>query len=193
MSAAIELLPLFCTRCGTPVPAGPDEVAWTCGTCGQGLALDEEKGVRPLDVFFAAPASGVEASWMPFWVAIGKVRFERRETYGRDRGPDDLWGSPQTFVLPAFDCSLEEAGGWGLGFLRNPPRLAPGPAAALPRVTVGAEEARTLGEFVVLTVEAERRDQLKAVAFQLDLEPPVLWALPFTGPEGGRQLALAAG
>jgi hypothetical protein len=193
MSAAIELLPLFCTRCGTPIQAAPDEVAWMCATCGQGLGLDDEKGVQPLDVQFARATSQTGILWQPFWLAIGRVRFEQRETYGQDRGPDALWGSPQTFVLPAFECSLEEAGAWGLGFLRQPPRLAPGPPGPLPRVTVGAEDVKTLGEFVVLTVEAERRDQLKSVLFHLDLERPVLWALPFSGPEGAQQLAIEAG
>lgn len=192
MTATVEVVPLLCARCRTPVLAAPDEVAWLCATCGQGLALDEEKGVRPLEVRFAR--AGVEAgiTWKPFWVAMGRVRFEVRRTYGRDRGPDELWSSPQVFVLPAFECTLEEASAWGLGFLRRPPRLAPGEAGQLQRVTVGAEEARILSEFVVLTVEAERKDQLKEIAFTLELEDPVLWALPFTGAEGSLQPALAA-
>jgi len=192
VSATVELVPLFCTQCGTPVPAAQDEVAWTCATCGEGLVLDDEKGVRALEVRFARSSVEPGLTWKPFWVAIGRARFEVRQTYGSDRGPDELWASPQTFVLPAFECSLEEAGAWGLSFLRNPPRLAPGPAGRLQRVTVAADEAKALAEFVVLTVEAERQDRLKSVSFHLELEPPVLWALPFTGAEGSLQLTLAA-
>ncbi|HLB65549.1 MAG TPA: hypothetical protein VJJ46_11970 [Anaerolineales bacterium] len=191
MSATVEVVPLFCTRCGTAVPAAQDEVAWLCATCGQGLTLDEEKGIRPLDVRFARAAVEAGLTWKPFWVAVGRVRFEVRQTYGRDRGPDELWASPQTFVLPAFACTLEEAGTWGLGFLRHPPGLSPGSAGVLQRVTVGAEEAKILAEFAVLSVEAERRDQLRAVSFHLDLESPVLWGLPFIGAEGSLQLTLA--
>jgi hypothetical protein len=174
------------------VSAAADEVAWICATCGQGLVLDEEKGVRPLEVRFARAVVDSGVTWRPFWIAVGRVTFDLRQTYGRDRGPDELWSSPQTFVLPAFECTVEEAAAWGGGFLRNPPALVPGEGGKLERVTVEADEAKVLAEFVVLTVEAERRDQLKAVAFTLDLEAPVLWALPFTGTEGSLQLALAS-
>lgn len=192
MSATVDIVPLLCSRCSTPVPAASDEVAWICATCGQGLALDEEKGVRPLEVHFARAAVDSGITWKPFWLAVGRVRFDLRQTYGRDRGPDELWSSPQTFVLPAFECTMEEAAAWGVAFLRRPLALVPGDGGKLERVTVEAEEAKTLAEFVVLTVEAERRDQLKAVAFSLELEAPVLWALPLTGAEGSLQIALAS-
>ncbi len=191
MSATVELVPLLCSRCNTAVPAAPDEVAWVCANCGQGLLLDDEKGIRPLEVRFARPGAEAGLLWKPFWVAVGRVMFELRQTYGRDRGPDEMWASPQTFVIPAFECSLEEAAEWGLGFLRNPPNLVPGENGKLERATLGAEEARTLAEFVVLTVEAGGRDQLKAVSFTLDLEAPVLWALPFTGGEGSLRAAFS--
>jgi predicted RNA-binding Zn-ribbon protein involved in translation (DUF1610 family) len=191
MSQGVELVPLQCVRCSTPVRAGPDEVAWVCANCGQGLLLDGESGLRALEVKYAAAAQQEGLVWRPFWVAAARVTFQARETYGHDRGPDEIWGAPQMFILPAFECSLEEAGAWGMGFLRQPPRLVEGPAGLLEGVTVDPQAARALAEFVVLTVEAERRDQLRSVAFDLDLEPPVLWAMPFTNESGTLRLALA--
>lgn len=192
MREAVELIPLKCVRCGTPVPAAPDEVAWMCATCGQGLLLHESSGVLALDVSYAIPSQQSGMTWRPFWVTAGRVSFRVRETYGRDRGPDELWREPQTFILPAFECSLEEAGTWGMGFLRQPPQLVAGPAGVLERVTVDPQAARALAEFVVLTVEAGRRDHLKRVEFDLELGAPVLWGLPFTGPPEGLELVIAA-
>ncbi len=191
MSQGVELVPLQCGRCSTPVRAAPDEVAWVCANCGQGLLLDGESGLRALEVKYAAAAQQEGLVWRPFWVAAARVTFQARETYGHDRGSDEIWGAPQMFILPAFECSLEEAGAWGMGFLRQPPRLVEGPAGLLEGVTVDPQAARALAEFVVLTVEAERRDQLRSVAFDLDLEPPVLWAMPFTNESGTLRLALA--
>jgi hypothetical protein len=191
MSQGVELVPLQCVRCSTPVRATPDEVAWVCANCGQGLLLDGESGLRALEVKYAAVAQQAGLIWRPFWVTEGRVTFQARETYGHDRGPDEIWGAPQMFVLPAFECSLEEAGAWGVAFLRQPPRLVEGPAGLLEGVTVDPQAARALAEFVVLTVEAERRDQLRKVAFDLDLVPPVLWAMPFTNESGTLRLALA--
>ena len=51
MSRRPGLVALQCTRCSTPVPAEPDEVAWICLNCGQGLLLDEvEGGLRAIAV-----------------------------------------------------------------------------------------------------------------------------------------------
>ena len=190
MNQSIELVPLKCVQCGTAVPAAPDEVAWACPNCGQGLLLDEEKGLVPLEVRYMAAAQETGVTWKPFWVARGRVTFQRRTAYGRQQGPDERWQQPQVFVLPAYECSLEEAGALGMGFLRQPPPLEAGPTGVLERVTVDPQGARALAEFVVLTVEAERRDHLKEIAFDLALDPPTLWVLPFAQREG--KLFLAA-
>lgn len=190
MVQGIDLVPLKCIRCGTPLPAEPGEVAWVCGICGQGLRLDVAYGLRPLEVNFARVAQEAGFQWLPFWVARGQVTFSERETYGRDRRADELWQQRQTFILPAFECSLEEAGAWGVRFLRHPLRLDVGTGGVLEQVTIGPDEAYTLAEFVVLTVEAERRDRLKRVAFRLELEGPALWALPFIQTGAERKLAL---
>lgn len=192
MSGGIELVALQCLRCAAPIPAAPDEVAWVCATCGQGLLLDEDKGVAQLDVHFARASQEGSATWLPFWVTSGTVHIASRQTYGDNRGADELWAEPRMFVLPAFDCSLEEAGTWGTSFLRRPPSLAPGPAGRLQRVTVDPAGAQALAQFVVLTVEAERRDHLKAVTFVVDLEAPDLWVLPFADSAGALRLALAS-
>lgn len=191
MSAPVELIALHCVRCNTPVPAAPDQFAWRCATCDQGLQLDEQAGLRPLAVHFARADREGGLRWRPFWVAGGTVGFHVRQTYGRSRGPDELWQSQRTFVLPAFACTLEQAGAWGASFLRQPLPVAEGPAVPFEPVTVDPASARALAEFVVLTIEAERRDHLKQVEFTLELQEPVLWALPFPAGDAGLQPALA--
>jgi hypothetical protein len=110
MSVPVELIPLVCTRCQTPVPAQVDEVAWVCANCGQGLLLDDVKGTLPLQVHFA---QGLQPGrkGRPFWVARGQVGIQSRQTYGRnDQGQaaQQTWSQPQTFYVPAFACSLDQ-------------------------------------------------------------------------------------
>jgi len=188
---SIQLIPLRCVQCSAPVPAEPDEAAWVCSLCGQGLQLDEEHGLRPLEVRFAQSEPRENLRWHPFWVAEGKVEFQLRETYGRDSGPDPLWGTTQVFLIPAFECTLEQAGNWGAHFLRHPHRLPAGSPSRLPKVTVEPNDAQALADFVVLTIEAERKDQLKRVEFSLDLAPWSLWILPYAEVEGVLRLASA--
>jgi len=103
MQAPVELVPLRCLRCDTPVPAEPDEVAWLCAQCGQGLLLDEAKGLAALEIQTAA---GIPpgALGRPFWVASGQVRLQR-ETHegfiGRRTGQAErFWAEPRRFFVP---------------------------------------------------------------------------------------------
>ena len=192
MTGPIELVPLECRRCRSRLPAEPAEVAWLCSSCGQGQRLDEKAELQTVDVRFAKAREGQPVRWLPFWVMPARVQIVERSSYGRDQAPDPRWAEPQQFVLPAFDTLPEEAGKWGARFLREPVRLEAGPAEALSGVTVTPEEAQALAEFVVLTIEAERRDKIKSVRALLDFGEAELWCLPFAGSGGESRLALAA-
>jgi hypothetical protein len=179
-------------RCGTFVDAQDDEVAWVCGQCGQGLLLTET-GLAPLAVQWAAapPAPpGAAVRWLPFWTFSGTVAFQQRETYGRARPPDPLWSAPRRFFIPAFPYPLEHMQQLGADLTRRPPALNPGPAAGpLSRCTLFPADAQGAAEFVVLTIEAAQKDNLRELRFQLTLGEPELWVLPFTD-QGGLKLAV---
>lgn len=178
MSPSVDLIGLECVRCGTPVPAEPEEVAWICANCGQGLRLDDEAGLAALGVHFGAGSRKDGLRWRPFWVASGRVQVSSRESYGRDAAPDPLWAGPVRFVIPAFATSLEQAVAWGTDFVRRPPDLTAGEPTDLESVTVDPAAVHPLARFVVLSVEASRRDMLEQIAFVIDLAPPELWCLP---------------
>jgi hypothetical protein len=191
MSTAVVLIPLECLRCRTRLPAEEGQVAWVCPACGQGQRLTEESVLKELPIQFAAAASAAQVHWFAFWVLKGQVQIVERLSYGRDQAADPRWEASQTFVLPGFETTPEEAVQWGLRFLREPVRLAAGSAASLPPVTVGPEEAQALAEFVVLSFEADRRDKLKSLRAVLDLGAPELWCLPFAATGSSWKLALA--
>jgi hypothetical protein len=52
------------------------------------------------------------------------------------------------------------------------------PNALLVDATVTPEDALKLLEFVVISIEAERKDWLKKFNFHLEVGEPELWALP---------------
>jgi hypothetical protein len=191
MTAPVELVPLECLRCRSRLPAEEAQVAWLCAACGQGQRLDEEAELRPVEIHFARSAGNGEARWLPFWVLPVRVRILERLSYGRDQPPDPRWDEPQQFVLPAFDTRPEDAGQWGAKFLREPVKLGDGPVGSLPSVTVTPEEAQSLAEFVVLTIEAERRDKIKSLNAVLDFGDAELWCLPFATSGAGLRPVLA--
>ena len=191
MTAPVELVPLECLRCRTRLPAEEGELAWICASCGQGQRLGDDASLIELEIHFADSGAETSVGWFPFWVLHGNVRIQERLSYGGTQSPDPRWGSPQQFILPAFETTPEEAAQWGTRFLREPVDLRGGSPGTLLGVTVSPEEALALAEFVVVSFEADRRDKLKSLRAVLDLGPPELWCLPFAVSERGSRLALA--
>jgi len=174
------LLPLQCLKCQTALLAEPDEVAWLCPTCGQAVLLDEKQpaGLAPLEIYFA---TGIQTGQRgrPFWVAQGVVSVNR-ETYSGDesRQAQEFWRTPRTFFIPAYTCALDELISQGMQLLKQPISMMPGQAAAFLPVTLALEDVRPMAEFIIMGIEAERRDMLKSINIQLNLAAPVLWVLP---------------
>jgi hypothetical protein len=178
MSSEIRLIALTCPRCGTPVPAQVDEVAWVCAQCGQGMLLSDEQGTRPLEVFFSAGIAP-NAKGSPFWVARGAVRVLSRQTYKGNSSKEmsDFWSVPRLFYVPAYRLPVEEVVAVGIKLLRQPVRMEPGSPAAFHPVVVDPGDVHAIAEFIVMSVEAERKDALKELKVEIKLDPPQLWVL----------------
>jgi hypothetical protein len=179
MSKAIELIPLLCTRCQTAVPAKLDEVAWVCAQCGQGLLLDEEKGAVPLAINFAAGIPANQKGW-PFWVATGQVTVQQRSIFGggdQGRQAAEFWQPARRFFVPAFSSPLDQLITWGTTLLQKPPALQSGQAAGFAPVILHPEDIQPVAEFIVLGIEADRKDKIREINFTLQLSAPELWVL----------------
>jgi ribosomal protein S27AE len=177
----IELVPLLCPRCSTAVPAEVEEVAWVCGQCGQGILLYEGRDLVPLEVNFSAEIAP-NTRGKPFWVADGQVTLQR-ETYGSGSKQTDeaesFWSQPRRFLIPAYSCTLEEMLTVGTKLLLQPPAMRPGAAVSFEPVTLPFDNVVSAAEFIVMAIEAGRKDKLKRVDFQLRFSTsPILWVLP---------------
>jgi hypothetical protein len=165
-------------RCSTHLPAQPEEVAWVCPQCGHGQQLDAQKGLTALDVHFA---SGIAAGQKgkPFWVVDGQAALQRQTYSGnQDSDAQKFWGTPRRFFIPAFDLPLEQSLTLGRQYLLQPPTLSTGTAAAFEPVTLSVEDVPALAEFIVMAMEADRKDKLKELRITLKLGVAELWVLP---------------
>jgi len=177
--ARVELIPMQCVRCQQPLAAQPDEVVWVCENCGQGQILSDEKGLLPQTVHYAA---GIPAntSGKPVWVAAGQVTLQR-ETYKGNNEQDmaQFWSQPRWFFIPAYNLSLEQLASTGVSLLKQPiPMQEVQTRSPFIPVTILPEDIRPLAEFILLAVEAERKDQLRTLTYNLQLGPPDLWIFP---------------
>ena len=178
MAQSVELIQLVCIRCNTPLPAEPNEAAWVCAQCGQGMRLDEDKGLVEQVVNFAAGIpNGTRGK--PFWVADGSVALQR-DTYSgnRSREAELFWSQPKRFYVPAYALPLDTLLAAGTDYLLKPPAVQQGSPASFEPVILPVEDVRATVEFIIMAVEAGRKDMLKNVQFSLQLSDPVLWVLP---------------
>jgi len=180
LTAMIELVPLRCIRCDTPVPAEGGEIAWVCSQCGQGLLLDEQKGLESLEIHYSSNILTGKIG-QPYWVTKGSVDMAReahQSWKGSDqREADQLWGQKRQFVIPAFTSSLDDLLRLSTTLFRDPPKLIDGPAMPFEPVTLSPRDLGPLIEYIILAVEAGRSDKVKSINVSVEIEPPDLWIL----------------
>jgi hypothetical protein len=170
---------MFCTKCQTPIQAHPDEVAWVCPQCQQGLLLSDVHGLDPLVVHFSSALSSGKTGF-PYWVAVGQVNMLDRTTFSGDERAAmfGFWQTPRQFFVPAFTLPLDQLVEFGSRLLKQPPPLQSGNPMPFQPATLRPADIQPVSEFIVLAIEAERRDQLRTVNFNLNLAAPELWILP---------------
>ncbi|MCA9981011.1 MAG: hypothetical protein KDD89_09260 [Anaerolineales bacterium] len=183
----MKLLLLRCPTCAEPLPAENDDVVLTCPSCFSDVQLDE-RGVNATAVSFAQPTYPDKLThWLPFWVMQAKVNITKRDTQGGSKSvrkdSEAMWAEPRLLYTPAWDLPVPQARQMGSDLVLLQPTLSalatrPSDALLTPAVFT-TEDAQRFLTFVVLTIEAERKDWLKDLQFQITpLKKAELWALP---------------
>ena len=181
----MKLIPLRCPECQEPLAPGNDDLVLACQNCQTTLAISVT-GPQRMDVRYAVPAGSSPKvnQWVPYWVYQGRVNVTRRETQGgssEEIKVRALWGSPRYLYVPAWDISLHKAQAIGSQLAEQQPEFQfvkqPDAGRLVPAV-ISPGDGRKLLEFVVLAIEARRKDWLKNLDFYLDVGQPELWAIP---------------
>jgi hypothetical protein len=144
------------------------------------MVLDEAYGLELLDIHYAADIAQ-NSIGKPYWVADGQVTMERN-TYDNageyGKAAEQFWGQSRRFFVPAFQTPLESLLKVAKAMLLNPPGLNSGPAVPFDAVTLYHDNVLAAAEFIVIAIEAERKDKIKHIDFELEISKPVLWILP---------------
>lgn len=181
----MKLVLLRCPTCSEPLKPDNDDVVLACTNCHTPSAVSVN-GAAKMPVQFGIPADFKARSdrWMPFWVFDGRAKIIRRETQGgRSQTKDmaQLWGAERRFYVPAWELGLHVAQDIGSRMVQRQPSFVEidRPAEAhLHTVLVTPKDAKNLLEFIVLAIEARRKDWLRDLQFELEVGEPKLWALP---------------
>lgn len=180
----MKLILLRCPNCVQLLTPENDDVVFMCTNCFAGVSIDES-GLGIIDVRFALPPKGEPRAeqWLPFWVYKGQVQISRRDTQGRSdsKASEEQWAGSQRLYVPAWEMSMQVAQEIGSRLITSRPsiRIIERPADAyMAPAVVTPDEALGLLEFIVLAIEARRRDWLKALEFNIEANKPELWAMP---------------
>ncbi len=181
----MKLVLLRCPNCSEPLKPGNDDVVLSCTNCYTPVAIAVNGAVK-MPVKFAIPGGYQVTSkrWMPFWRFDGQARISRRETQGGRSQTDkakQFWSTSRTFFVPAWELDPRIAQDVGSRLVQNPLPFVviDQPASALiETAVVTPNDAKKLIEFIVLAVEARRKDWLQDLAFELETNEAEMWAVP---------------
>lgn len=181
----MKLILLRCPNCSSALKPGIDDIVYACPNCSLPIHIEAE-GPKIIGIQYAVPPKGKDSEkiWVPFWVFEGRVQIKQRETQGRRSSTKDsleLWGAPRRLYVPAWDLSIHTAQEVGSKITQSQPamRFVERPAEAqLIRAIVSPDDALKLLEFIILAIEARRKDWLKELVFDLEVGEPALYALP---------------
>jgi hypothetical protein len=183
----MKLTLLRCPNCARRLAPENNNVVFMCTNCFTSVSVSDS-GIETADIRFALPPKGDlrTQQWLPFWVYEGQVHILRRETQGRSDGKasDIQWARSLRMVVPAWEISMQVAQDIGSRFIQHQPVMKfverPDDAYMAPAVVTPGDALRLL-EFIVLAIEARRRDWLKDIDFRIEAGAPELWALPKDG------------
>ena len=180
----MKLLLLRCPHCAQALAPGQRDVVMMCPNCHSAVLI-QEGGLELVQGHFAAPKKSDYTHWVPVWIYQGQVKLLKRETQGRSWRPanqaKNFWAEPRRLYIPAWEIEIREAADLTQELIGRQPffREIPRPDdAVFEPVILTTEDIFKLLDLVVVTIEAERSDDMESLDFDLTVNSQELWFLP---------------
>ena len=181
----MKLLALKCPVCAQRLtPKSNQVLVMECGQCDTAVSINTDTGVSQTNVQYAQAKENTEA-WLPLWVCDARVNITSRQTRKRDgrseQASHELWGRPRQLCVPAWTLDMQTARQLGTQLIENQPQLQvteKQKGAIMAEMVVHQEDALKLIEFIVLSIEAERKDWLTDLKFEVETRATNLWVVP---------------
>jgi hypothetical protein len=184
----VHLTTVKCPSCGQPIEGKTADLVFLC-QCGV-MHTRDDHGTREMAYQVASPRTAdVPPSslvFIPFWVLDSVVSIYHTSSEGgwfmrKLLGQDGKGGRLYIFI-PGVDWDPATFKHWASTFTKNPPRFHPattfGPYERW-AVTVEAEKAAALADFMILTFEAEKPGVLQSISYDVNVSSTALVYIPF--------------
>lgn len=182
----MKLLALKCPVCGQRLaPKSKQALVMACTNCDTAVSIDPDKGIQETTLQFASPKAEGTEKWLPMWVFDAKVNITSRRTRKRDgrseKASKEFWGTPRRLYVPAWTSNMQTARQLGTKLVEKQPQfqtIEKPNGTSLSEMVVAEEDALKLIEFIVMSIEAERKDWLTDLQFDVKTQMINLWAIP---------------
>ena len=194
----MKLLALKCPVCAQRLaPKNSQALLMGCAHCETAVSIDPDRGIQETTLNFATPKNSEVSSWLPMWVFDAQVNITSRRTrskHGRsEKASKEFWGVPRRLYVPAWTPNMQSARMLGTKLVENQPQfqLTEKPSGAqISEMVVAEEDALKLVEFIIMSIEAERKDWLTNLQFDIQKQAVNLWAIPAQKQQQGWSLLI---
>lgn len=182
----MKLLLLRCPVCGEGLKPRNEDIIFGCPNCQAAVSLTDQ-GIHQTEVRYAEPERDLSevTHWLPIWVFNARVHIKSRETQGGSgkhrEEAERMWQEPRRLYVPAWEQPVPQARQQGHQMVLrqtvwNPIERPAG--AVITAAVIDQQDARQFLNFIILSIEAERKDWLRDLKFDIEAGSAVLWAVP---------------
>lgn len=181
-----KLVAINCKNCGSGLMGEINDYITYCSNCGSGFEIVEGE-LTPIEINFAAPALRGEGEliYKPFWLIKSHINILERKATGEFLknlfgGSNNTSSGDITFYIPAFYCSLDIMKSLATQFTIKHPVASPQKYnVKLIGFAYGKEDAKKFSEFILISLEAEKKDTMKNFKYQIDFNSMEILGIPF--------------
>lgn len=182
-----------CQKCGSGLVVEVNDSIVYCSSCGSGFEIQNGEMI-PIEINFAAAALRAQGEmvYKPFWLLKTHVEILQRDAGGAFLknlfgGSDSQTSGSINFYIPAFYCSIDTMKNLAMEFTtRNPVASPQKYNTKLVGFAYGKEDAKKLAEFILISMEAEKKDVIKRFNYKIDVNSYEILGIPFYDSGNGR-------
>ncbi|MCX7878464.1 MAG: hypothetical protein N2510_07485 [Ignavibacteria bacterium] len=187
-----KLIAIKCKSCDSGLTVEMNDTIVYCSSCGNGWEIINDE-LHPIEVGFAKPVlqGQGEIVYKGFWLVDSYVRINSRDSSGGWMSSFFGDGSKTEgnilFYVPAFWMTIDSVKNIGSQFtLRNP---VPSPQKYSVKVTgftFSKDDAKKIAEFIFLSAEAEKKDTVRNINYELTVNSYRVLGVPFYKQPNGK-------
>ncbi len=193
MSSGIQLVALTCLKCGSKLNARSGAVFLYCAECGSGFEINDKdviatevattNALSPIPVYFARLRKEAQ-EFIPFWAFDAKLEIGDLQVDGsqKQRGFIQLFrerGALRLYVA-AYAGDLEQENPRSQQLTFDQPQFEfLQKQKAVQGIVISQRDARKIADYLFLMSEIERKDMLRNLSYNLQLENPSMFLIAF--------------